>query len=344
LHRELLKKQPAAEVKNMSSSPDKKRKFMICALVISIIVIIVAVYIAFISHAGIPVASSHAAGSNDKLQVITSFRPITLLVKPVAGDYATVTQILPPGAEPHEYEPTPNDAMALAKGKILFYDGPFMEPWAEKLAGSTNPDIIRAPFIDAIPPTVLAQMKSEHKNFPNPEQDSHLWLSPQLAEYYVHYIAQQLAAADPANASAYQKNAETFEARLQKLDARYTTGLSNCTTRTFLTSHSFLNYQAAAYNLTALSITGLSPDTEPSVQQMAAILDESKAANVQGVIAETDEVQSLSQSIASELGLPIYPYTTMEILPTGQMNVGDNDYVIIMENNLQQMRQTLKCQ
>ena len=165
-----------------------------------------------------------------------------------------------------------------------------------------------------------------------------------LPEYYVPYIAQQLAAADPANATSYQKNADAFEARLRKLDAEYMTGLSNCTTRTFLTSHSFLNYQAAAYNLTALSITGLSPDAEPSVQQMAAILDESKAANVQGVIAETGEVQALSQSIASELGLPLYPYTTMEILPTGPLNAGDNDYVTIMENNLQQMRQALKCQ
>jgi zinc transport system substrate-binding protein len=322
----------------------KKRKFiLICAFAIVIILVIVGGYLVLIKNASTPSAQSHSAGSNGKLQVITSFRPITLLVLPVAGDYASVTQILPPGAEPHEYEPTPNDAMALAKGKILFYDGPFMEPWAEKLADSTNPDIIHAPFIDAIPASVLAQMKSEHADFPNPDQDPHLWLSPQLAEYYVPYIAQQLAAADPANATSYQKNADAFEARLRKLDAEYTTGFSNCTTRTFLTSHSFLNYQAAAYNLTALSITGLSPDAEPSVQQMAAILDESKAANVQGVIAETGEVQALSQSIASELGLPLYPYTTMEILPTGPLNAGDNDYITIMENNLQQMRQVLKC-
>src|SRR5208337_3200404 len=111
------------------------------------------------------------------------------------------------------------------------------------------------------------------------------------------------------------------------LDADYSLGLKNCTTRTFLTSHAFLDYQAAAYNLTALSITGPSPDAEPSVQQMASILKEAKADNVQGVLAETDEVQALSQSIAAELNLPV-----------------DNDYVTIMENNLQQMRQALKCQ
>jgi zinc transport system substrate-binding protein len=328
----------------MPQSPEKRKIILISALVIIIILIIVGGYLALIVNTSTAAAQSYSAGSTGKLQVITSFRPITLLVLPVAGDYADVTQILPPGAEPHEYEPTPKDAMMLAKGKVLFYEGPFMEPWVEKLAGSTNPDIIHAPFIDAIPASVIAQMKSEHADFPNPDQDPHLWLSPQLAEYYVPYIAQQLSAADPANASAYRKNADAFEVRLKKLDTDYRTGLSNCTTRTFLTSHSFLAYQAAAYNLTALSITGLSPDAEPSVQQMAAILDESKAAHVQGVIAETGEVQALSQSIASELGLPLYPYTTMEVLPAGPLTAGDNDYVTIMENNLRQMRQALKCQ
>jgi len=310
-----------------------------------VLVVLLAALIAYlVLTTGSHSAPLQTAGSAGKLQVITSFRPITLLVLPVAGDYAQVTQLLPPGAEPHEYEPTPADAMTLAKGNVLFYDGPFMEPWVENLAGSANPDIVRAPFIDSIPPEVLAQMKSADPDFPNTNQDPHLWLSPPLAEYYVSYIAEQLSVADSKNASGYQKNADAFEARLKKLDRDYATGLSNCTTQTFLTSHAFLDYQAAAYNLTALSITGVSPDAEPSIQQMAMVLNESRSDNVQGVLAETDEVQALSQSVATELNLPLYSYTTMEVLPSGPQSPGDNDYVTIMENNLQQMRQALKCQ
>ncbi|MGA2161825.1 MAG: zinc ABC transporter substrate-binding protein [Methanoregula sp.] len=320
------------------------KKFALVSASAIVIILVVLIALPYFTQSGTPHAPSVAAGSTGKLQVITSFRPITLLVEPVAGDYADVTQLLPPGAEPHEYEPTPGDAMTLAKGKVLFYDGPFMEPWVENIAGSANPDIVRAPFIDSIPPSALAQMKIEYPDFPNTDQDPHLWLSPQLAGYYVPYIANQLSAADPANASGYQKNAAAFETRLEKLDADYSVGLKNCTTRTFLTSHAFLDYQAAAYNLTALSISGLSPDAEPSVQQMASILKEAKADNVRGVLAETDEVQALSQSIATELNLPVYPYSTMEVLPAGPLNSGDNDYVSIMENNLQQMRQALKCQ
>jgi len=333
----------------MPSSPDQtpdktrnKRNIIYIAIAVLATIVIAAVaYVALSQPAGSPAGSTNTEG---KLQVVTSFRPITLLVRPVAGDHVTVTQILPAGAEPHEYEPTPNDAIAIQNAKILFYDGPFMEPWADRLATASNPDIVRASFFDAVPTPVFTQLKADVPDFPNPEQDPHIWLSPRLAEYYVQDIAEKLAAADPANASDYRANAAAYEVRLKKLDAEYKTGLSNCPTRTFLTSHAFLNYQAAAYNLTALSITGLSPDAEPSVQQMAAILDTAKADNVRGVIAETDEVEALSQSVATELNLPLYPYTTMEVLPPGTLSADDNDYVAIMENNLQQMRQTLQCQ
>lgn len=281
--------------------------------------------------------------NSSKLQVITSFRPFTLLVAPVAGQDAQITQILPPGADPHDYEPTPQDAISLQKGSIFFYDGPFLEPWAASLATSANPSIKLASFADAVPPSVLAQMAQEYKNFPNVTQDPHLWLSPQLAEYFVPYVAQQLSAEDPAHASDYQKNAQAFEARLIQLDADYKKGLANCTTRTFLTSHAFLDYVAAPYNLTAISIAGLSPDAEPSIAQMASVVNESKADGVLGVLSEPDETQQLSQSVASELNLPVYPFITMEILPSGPMNYNESDYVTIQENNLQELRLALGC-
>ena len=287
--------------------------------------------------------SSQASSTSAQLQIITSFRPFTLLVAPVAGNYAKITQILPPGADPHDYEPTPNDAIDFQNAQLFFYDGPFLEPWASSIATSANPDIVLASFADAVPPEAFAKMKREYPNFPDTSQDPHLWLSPKLAQYFVPYVAQKLSAADPANAASYNANAEEFETRLQKLDSDYETGLANCTTRTFLTSHAFLDYVAAAYNLTPISMAGLSPDAEPSIQQMDAVLQDAKAAHVMGVLAEPDETQTLSNSVASELNLTVYPFTTMEVLPEGELNASANDYVAIQENNLQEMRAVLGC-
>lgn len=296
------------------------------------------------SYPGESVSSPPATpGQGGKVQVITSFRPFTLLVGPVGGDHVTITQILPPGADPHDYEPTPNDAIALKNGRIFFYDGPFLEPWATDLAASSNPHIQLVTFADAIPGPAYDQMKSQYTDFPNMTQDPHLWLSPQLTEYYVAYVASRLAETDPENASDYQKNAAAFEKRLKQLDSDYNAGFSNCTTRTFLSSHAFLDYTAAAYNLTPISIAGMSPDAQPSMKQMSAIVEEAKAHNVRGIIVEPDEAEDLGKSISAELNLPVYSFTTMEILPGGTLTAGDTDYVAIMENNLQEMRKAMQC-
>ncbi len=288
-------------------------------------------------------ANNTKTANSSQLQIITSFRPFTLLVAPVAGNYAKITQILPPGASPHDYEPTPNDAIAFQNAQVFFYDGAFLEPWASSLATSANSNIQLASFVDSIPPQEFAQMKSQYPNFPNTDQDPHIWLSPQLAQYFVPYVAQKLSAADPAHATDYTANAKVFEARLVRLDNDYKKGLANCSTRTFLTSHAFLNYVAAAYNLTAISIAGLSPDAEPSIAQMDAILNESKKDNVMGVLSEPDETQTISNSVASELNLTVYPFSTMEILPSDQSVANATDYISVQENNLVEMRLALGC-
>ena len=294
-----------------------------------------------------PVVSGSAPpanpGQGGKVQVSTSFRPFTLLVEPVGGDHITITQILPPGADPHEYEPTPNDAVALKNGRIFFYGGPFLEPWAADLAASSNPGIQLVTFADAIPGPEYDQMKSRYAGFPDMTLDPHLWLSPQLTEYYVAYVARQLSETDPANASDYRNNAAVFEKRLKQLDSDYTAGFSNCTTRTFLSSHAFLEYIAATYNLTQISIAGMSPDAQPSMKQMSVILGEAKAHNVRGILAEPYEAEDLSKSISVELNLPVYSFTTMEVLPSGPLTEGDTDYVAIMENNLQEMKKAMLC-
>ena len=295
------------------------------------------------SGTGVSVSPAAGTGSEGRLPVITSFRPFTLLVAPVGRDHIIITQILPPGADPHDYEPTPKDAVALRNSRVFFYDGPFLEPWAATLAASTNPDIQLATFADAIPAPVYDRMRSQYADFPDMSQDPHLWLSPQLAEYYVSYVARELSEADPGNATDYQNNAAGFNDRLELLDADYKAGFSNCTTRTFLSSHAFLDYTAAAYNLTPISIAGMNPDTEPSVQQMMAVVGEAKAYHVRGVLVEPDEAEDLSKSISAELDLPLYPFTTMEVLPSGTLTPDDTDYVAIMEKNLQEMKKAMVC-
>jgi ABC-type Zn uptake system ZnuABC Zn-binding protein ZnuA len=87
----------------------------------------------------------------------------------------------------------------------------------------------------------------------------------------------------------------------------------------------------------------MSPDAEPSIQQMVAVVEVAKEHNARGVLAEPDEAEDLSKSISAELNLPVYPFITMEILPTGTLTPVDTDYVAIMEKNLQEMKKAMVC-
>ena len=172
-------------------------------------------------------------------------------------------------------------------------------------------------------------------------QDPHLWLSPKDNNHVAH-VARQLSETDPENASDYQNNAAVFGKRLKQLISFYAAGFSNCTTRTFLSPHSFLNYIAATYNLTTFYRREMSP-TLAVRKQMSAIIEEAKAHNVRGVLAEPEEVEDLSKSISAELNLPVYSFTTMEY-SAGPLKAGDTDHVAIMENNLQEMKKAMLCQ
>ncbi len=288
-------------------------------------------------------APTTASPSSGQLEVVTSFRAITLLVAPIAGNDAKITQILPAGEDPHDYDPTPSDAKAFLNSPVFFYDGPTLEKWGQDLATSVNPNIKLATFEESVPASAFAQIRAENSNFPNSSQDMHYWLSPQLALYFAPYVAQQLSAADPAHSSDYQANARAFEARLQQLDSDYKGGLADCRVRNFLTSHAFLDYVAAAYNVTPTSITGLSPDATPSIQQMADVINESRAAGVLGVLAEPDETVQLSNSVAAELNLPTYPFTTMEVLPQPPVPENQTDYIGIQEGNLHELELAMDC-
>jgi ABC-type Zn uptake system ZnuABC Zn-binding protein ZnuA len=88
----------------------------------------------------------------------------------------------------------------------------------------------------------------------------------------------------------------------------------------------------------------MNPDAQPSLKQMSAIIEESKVHNVRGILAEPDESVDLSKSISAELNLPVYYFTTMEVLPPDQLTDDDTDYIAIMENNLQEMKKAMLCQ
>ncbi|MDE1798188.1 MAG: zinc ABC transporter substrate-binding protein [Candidatus Micrarchaeota archaeon] len=285
--------------------------------------------------AGCASSPSAPTSSSGAPTVVASFLPVYLIVQPVAGNLTAVRILLPPGAEPHDYEPAPNDLKALANASILFYDSPGLEPWAISLAQAANPGIRLAPLSSAVPLRPAAENGTG-------ATDPHVWLSPARVINETLYARDQLIAADPAHAGQYRANAAAQLARLRELDGEYRAGLSNCSSRILITTHAALGYLADDYNLTQVPIAGISPDEEPSPAALEQVIQIGKAENATVVFTEPGVSPKLGIAVAGEIHVSTLAFNPLEILTPEEIANGA-DYISLMRSNLGVLRQGLGC-
>ena len=279
---------------------------------------------------------SKAESESAKISVIASFYPLAYFAEKIAGEYATVTNVTPSGAEPHDFEPTLRDIVKINKANIFIYNGNGFDEWAEKIAPDLKKNgvtVMRAS--DYVTPLPMEEKKTS---------DPHFWLDPTIvANNIVTEIERILATVDPAHAENYKKNAAAHSAELALLHDEYTKGLFACKTRDLVTSHNAFNYLAKRYNLTNLYISGLSPDEEPPPQSMAEIVKKAREKNVTHIFFETLVSSKLSETIAKEIGAQTLVLNPIEGLSRDEIANG-KDYTSVMRDNLKNIRIALSCQ
>lgn len=278
--------------------------------------------------------SNFTITNNSKLQITASFYPMYFFASRIGGNKIEVTNITPSGTEPHDYEPTPQDIIKIEESKLLVLNGD-VEPWANKIKEN-----LRAKKVQVI---TAGQDLTTQKVTENGvlEIDPHVWLSPNRAKIESQKIATALEKIDPANSAYYKNNLTNLENELDKIDTNYKTGLRNCILRSFVTSHAAFGYLASDYNLTQIAISGLSPDAEPSLKELAQIADFAKKNNVKVIFFEALVNPKLSETIASEVGAKTLVLDPIEGLPI-QEGITTN-YLTLMANNLQNLRIALQC-
>ncbi len=262
---------------------------------------------------------------NGKLQITTSFYPMFFFTSQIGGDKVNVVNITPAGSEPHDYEPTPQDIIAIEQSKLLVLNGN-IEPWGNKIKEelkNKNTEVIIAGENSA-------------------STDPHVWLSPALAKIESEKIKSALENIDPANADYYQFNLTNLEKKLDKIDKDYKIGLANCNKNSFVTTHAAFGYISKNYGLTQVAITGLTPDEEPSLQKIAQIANFAKENNIKYIFFEALTSPKLSQTIANEMGAKTLVLDPIEGVSSQDLSKGVN-YLTLMDNNLQNLRIALEC-
>ena len=271
-----------------------------------------------------------------KLQVVASFYPLYFFSREIGGDKADVTNIVPSGAEPHDYEPTAQDMAKMESCKLIILNGGGLEAWSDSVR--KNIDAKNTTIVVAGEGLTTQQVTEGGQT----ETDPHVWLAPRLAQKMVERIAQAFEQADPANKDYYQSNADSLKTKLGDLDAEYRRGLSTCKSKNIITSHAAFGYLATAYGLNQVPIAGLSPDAEPSPRQLADIAKFARDNNVKYIFFESLASPKLSQTIATEVGAQTLVLNPIEGLSEEEMSQGKT-YFSIMQDNLTNLRTALQC-
>ena len=231
----------------------------------------------------------------------------------VAGERMTVISLIPPGAEPHEYEPTPQDIAAVAGARLVIVNGAGLESFLTKLlanAGGATPVIEASAGLQS-----RAAREGEVleggliASGPTAEADPHFWLDPVSVIRYVQNIRDGLIRIDSPGQDVYQANADAYIKRLQALDAwiRSQAALIPPADRKLVTNHESLGYFADRYGFRIVGtvIPSVSTEASPTARQLARLVDGLKAAGARAVFLETGANPQLARQVAQEAGIAV---------------------------------------
>lgn len=280
-------------------------------------------------------ATNNTVPSN-KLQVFGSFYPMYFLAMQIGGDKADVRNITPAGSEPHDYEPSTRDIAQIEASNMLVLNGG-VEAWGGKLKDTLKGSNVE--IITAGEELLTKGLTEEGKKI----KDPHIWLDPILAKIEAKNIENGFEKIDPKNAAYFQENAKKLNAKLDQLNTDFKQGLSSCQKKDIITSHSAFAYLADAYGLRQVSISGLSPDQEPSAKQLVDIARFAKENNIKYIFFERLVSPKLSETIAGEIGAKTLVLDPIEGISDDDIRQGKN-YFTVMENNLKNLKLALGCQ
>ncbi len=275
--------------------------------------------------------------SQTKMKVVGTFYPLAYFAEQVGGERVAVMNITPAGVEPHDFEPTLQDMRKVFSAKVFLLNGGGFDSWAEKMKSDLSEKGILVVDMQRSIPFMDARTGTEFK------ADPHIWLDPVLAQQEVQLIRDAFIKADPSHEDVYKKNADFFLSQLQNLDSQFRIGMASCQRKEIVTSHAAFGYLAKRYNLVQISIAGLSPDEEPSAQQLARIVELVKRHQIQYIFFETLVSPKLSETVARETGALAVPLNPLEGLTDDEIKSGKT-YLTEMREHLVKLRAALQCQ
>ncbi len=292
-----------------------------------------------------------AALAADKLKVVATFSILGDLSQRVAGDHATIISLVGPDGDAHVFEPGPRESAALAGADVLVANGLGFEPWLERLseaAGFKGTLVVATDGVTPLPASHEEEAGTEAAGEEAGDDHDHGAFDPHAfqdlanGQIYVANIAKGLSAADPAHAADFQANARRLAADMAALDASLKAEFASIPAedRRILTSHDAFAYFSRAYGIDFVSIHGFSTEAEPSAQDLARIIEQSRDGKIKAIFLENMADPRLAETVAGESGVRIGGRLYADAL--SPENGPAPDYLSLFRYNAKQLLEALR--
>ena len=232
-----------------------------------------------------------------KFKVVTTFTIIQDIAQNVAGDAAEVQSITKPGAEIHDYQPTPKDIAQAQSADLILWNGLNLERWFERFFQNMQ-DKPAVVVTEGIVPMMIYE--GEYKDLPNP----HAWMSTSNALIYIENIKNALVKYDPQNAETYQKNAALYAEKIKKLDQPLREKLARVPEeqRWLVTSEGAFSYLAKNYGFKEAYLWPINAEQQGTPKQVRKVIDLVRKNNIPVVFSESTISPKPMQQVAKETG------------------------------------------
>lgn len=250
----------------------------------------------FTSACSSPQAQPNPATDSSKPRVLATFTVLADMAQAIAGDDIQVDSLTKPGAEIHDYEPTPSDVRKAAEADLILANGLNLEAWLDQfLQDSQAPSITVS---DGISPIPISEDAGAGK--PNP----HAWMSPAAAQTYIDNIAAAFIQLDPAHTQGYQQRADDYKKQLAEIQDQLTSTLAQLPAdqRLLVTCEGAFSYLAADAGLDEAYLWAVNSDGESGARRIRQLIDTVRDQQVPAVFCESTVSAKAMQQVASDSG------------------------------------------
>lgn len=286
--------------------------------------------------------------TNQKPKVSLSTFALYDIAKNISQDSMDLIMILPFGVDAHSFEPTPKLMTEIMQSNLVVYSGAGLEPWVESFD-------FKSKTIDMSKSVKLLEVKNsdedehhehghhDHHHHHDSALDPHYWLDIQNMVIATKLMSDEFIKISPKNETIYKQNSEKYIAKLQSIDAKYKKALLSCKKNTIIVNHNAFSYLSNNYGFHVESLSGLSPEAQPSAKNMVKLIEHVREHDVKTVFFESFVSDKAMKSIASEAKVDV------DVLqPLGNITADEAkmklSYEDIMLINLEKISKALVCE